>query len=173
MAQQAKNSAKKTKAKRLAKKNAKPKSLKEKRKYPSRGGFRKGSGRKSVWAGFVTEHNRQVVREMCQAGFNREDICLMFRNPETQDPISEDALLKYFRVELETAKNDVVRRIAAKLVRKADGGNLSAQIFFLKTQGRFRETMQTTTPPGEPVTTKIELDEAARAALTDAILKSV
>jgi transposase len=67
--------------------------------------------------------------------------------------ISVPTLSKYFERELLVAKQTAVDAVAQKLFQKAIKGNLGAQIFYLKTQGGWREVsrQEITGPDGVPL----------------------
>lgn len=55
--------------------------------------------------------------------------------------ISVPTLTKYYREELETAKIDKIIQVANALFNNAvENNNVTAQVFFLKTQANWRET---------------------------------
>jgi hypothetical protein len=89
--------------------------------------------------------NRFLVSELVSFGITQEKIAARLS-------ISEDTLVKYYRYELDTAKTNAVQKIATGLFAKAEGGDLAAQIFYLKTQGRWSD--------------KTVESEAAKAALS-------
>jgi len=71
--------------------------------------------------------------------------------------ISIDTLAKHYRQEIDTANAVAVRRVAGKLYAKAyEQDDLSAQIFYLKTRGRWRTA--DSEPPVQPST----LDDSAQ-----------
>lgn len=54
--------------------------------------------------------------------------------------VSEPTLRKYFGEELATGRIKTIAKVADSLVRQALAGNITAAIFFLKTQGGWKET---------------------------------
>ncbi len=78
---------------------------------------------------------------------SRAEVAALTSFGNTQEQIAEylyisvDTLLRYYRDELD---NSVVRanaKVAAKLFRKAvEGDDIKAQIFWLKTRAKWRET---------------------------------
>lgn len=81
-----------------------------------------------------TDKSRAEVAALTSFGNTQEEIAGYIG-------ISVDTLAKHYRDELD---NSVVRanaKVAAKLFRKAvDGDDIKAQIFWLKTRARWRET---------------------------------
>lgn len=54
--------------------------------------------------------------------------------------ISDETLRKYFKNELKTGKTKTIAKMADSLVRQGLAGNVTALIFYLKTQAAWRET---------------------------------
>lgn len=54
--------------------------------------------------------------------------------------ISEPTLRKYFKQELQTGRTRTITKVADSLVRQALAGNITAAIFYLKTQAGWKET---------------------------------
>lgn len=54
--------------------------------------------------------------------------------------IAEKTLRKHFRRELDSSKGATTYKVSKALVQNAVNGNVTAQIFWLKTQAGFRET---------------------------------
>jgi DNA-binding XRE family transcriptional regulator len=81
-----------------------------------------------------TDKSRAEVAALTSFGNTQEEVASYI-------DISVDTLAKYYRDELD---NSVVRanaKVAAKLFRKAvDGDDIKAQIFWLKTRAKWRET---------------------------------
>lgn len=67
--------------------------------------------------------------------------------------ISDETLRKYFGDELATGKTRTLAKVADSLVRQALAGNMTAAIFYLKTQGGWRETsaVELSAPGGGPL----------------------
>lgn len=92
----------------------------------------------------------------------------MVINPKTKKPISPVTLRKYFREELDRGLTVTKMRVGGALVRSALGvaptehhagyaGNVTAQIFYLKTQAGWKEADPAAPPPPPP-----EQDEQGR-----------
>ena len=81
----------------------------------------------------VTEENRRIVQMMTAAGVTQEGIALCIG-------CSIDTLERHFRRELDTAVDELNTKVAGSLLKSALGGNTAAQIFWLKTRARWRET---------------------------------
>jgi hypothetical protein len=80
-------------------------------------------------------------------------------NPDTKKPISPVTLRKYFRAELDRGHIQTKMRVGGALVRAALGvaptehhagyaGNVTAMIFYLKTQAGWKEGEPPPPPPG-------------------------
>jgi hypothetical protein len=91
-----------------------------------------------------TEENRNLVRVLKSVGADHDLIGM-------QLGISRSTLERYFRIELDKGKEVVKAVIGSKLVGKALSGNLTAQIFFLKTQAGWKEGMVHTNDPENPM----------------------
>ncbi len=62
--------------------------------------------------------------------------------------MSTETLTKYYREELDTAKAQANASIAGRLYNKAMDGDTTAMIFWLKTQARWRETIDISNEDG-------------------------
>ena len=62
--------------------------------------------------------------------------------------MSTETLTKYYREELDTAKAQANAMIAGRLYKKAMDGDTTAMIFWLKTQARWRETIDISNEDG-------------------------
>lgn len=62
--------------------------------------------------------------------------------------MSTETLTKYYREELDTAKAQANASIAGRLYKKAMDGDTTAMIFWLKTQARWRETIDISNEDG-------------------------
>lgn len=62
--------------------------------------------------------------------------------------MSTETLTKYYRDELDTAKAQANASIAGRLYKKAMDGDTTAMIFWLKTQARWRETIDLSNEDG-------------------------
>ena len=89
--------------------------------------------------GFVPEDkHRELVRNMAGYGFPQDDIRLMVRNKK-DEPISRSTLKKHFEHELRVGKVTANYQVAGFLFKAAKEGNISAIIFWLKTQAKWKE----------------------------------
>ena len=79
-----------------------------------------------------TPEHRYSVELMAGIGITQADIALALE-------ISRPTLHKHFRRELDTGKTKMVTKVAGTLVNEALNGNITAMIFYLKTQGRWSE----------------------------------
>jgi hypothetical protein len=71
----------------------------------------------------------------------------------TQLGISTDTLQRHFRRELDMGKAEAVSTIGAGLLKKAMDGNLTAMIFYLRTQGKWNTRVEHTGVDGGPIRT--------------------
>ena len=62
--------------------------------------------------------------------------------------MSHETMSKYYREELDTAKAQANAQIAGRLFKKAMDGDTTAMIFWLKTQARWRETIDISNDDG-------------------------
>lgn len=62
--------------------------------------------------------------------------------------MSTETLTKYYREELDTAKAQANASIAGRLYKKAMDGDTTAMIFWLKTQAKWRETIDISNEDG-------------------------
>ena len=81
----------------------------------------------------ATDAMRKKVRFLSARGVRQEDIAAIIgcRDPKT--------LRKHFRDELDGGMAEANAEIAGYLFDNAKGGNVAAQIFWLKTRGHWRE----------------------------------
>lgn len=82
-----------------------------------------------------TEAQRYTVEIMSSIGIPHAQIS------EALD-IDAKTLRKHFRSELDVGKTKVLTKVAESLVRQALSGNMTAAIFYLKTQGGWKEQAQ-------------------------------
>jgi len=100
-----------------------------------------------------TPTNETIARisGMAAVGVHQEDMCAFLG-------ISEKTLRKHYGASMSLVKGIKIQEAASLLYKIAMEGNLSALIFWLKTQGRFRENeKQEITLPVEQIT-KIEVE---------------
>jgi len=86
----------------------------------------------------VEDKHREIVRNMAGFGFIEDDIRLMIQNKDGS-PISKPTLRKYFASELRIGHVSATYQVAGFLFKSAKEGNVAAQIFWMKTRGRWRE----------------------------------
>lgn len=82
-----------------------------------------------------TDDQRHTVECMASAGIPQDDIARVIG-------IAKATLQEHFRDELDNGKARTITKVADSLVRQALAGNIAAAIFYLKTQGRWREAPQ-------------------------------
>lgn len=83
----------------------------------------------------VTDETRDRVRMLKCCGVTNAMVASVLG-------ISEDTLERYYRDELAHGLADATSRIAGTLYQKALSGDTTAMIFWLKTRGGWRETVQ-------------------------------
>ena len=95
----------------------------------------------------VEDKQREIVRNMAGFGFIEDDICLMIQNKDGS-PISKPTLRKYFANELRVGHVSATYQVAGFLFKSAKEGNVAAQIFWMKTRGRWSEGGDAAGPDG-------------------------
>lgn len=80
-----------------------------------------------------SKEQRTTVELMASIGVPQEAIAAAIG-------IAEKTLREHFRAELDTGKVKTITRVADSLVRQALAGNVTAMIFYLKTQAGWKET---------------------------------
>lgn len=68
--------------------------------------------------------------------------------------ISESTLLRHYRSEIDEAMATAVAAVGSKLFRSAMSGHFGAQVFFLKTRGKWSQRIELTGEDGGPVETR-------------------
>ena len=85
-----------------------------------------------------------MVRNMALVGVQRDIIAKCVINPETERPITQKALTKHFKTELELgadqANSDVVAALFRTATGRPSGAQVAAAIFWAKTRLGWRET---------------------------------
>ena len=119
-----------------------------------------------------TDEHRQLVEGMVGLGLKRVDVASLMG-------ISPTTLREHFRAELRNGDAKAIYNVATGLYKNATtptkrypGGDVAAQIFFLKVRAGWRETTrhEMTGPDGEPIAhaydvkdlQKLPLDELVR-----------
>jgi DNA-binding XRE family transcriptional regulator len=82
-----------------------------------------------------TEQNIKTVRAMVAYGITHNEIAAVLG-------IDKKTLYKYYREEIDKSKPLAVAKIAEKLYAEALAGNMTAMIFYLKTQAGWRERQE-------------------------------
>jgi hypothetical protein len=93
----------------------------------------------------ATDEQRQNVRLYAKV-MSHEMIAASF-----EPPISIDTLKRHFRKELDDGKREAVAAVGGKLLAKAMGGNMTAMIFYLRTQGKWNTRVELSGPDGGPI----------------------
>lgn len=83
----------------------------------------------------ATDEEREQVTRMAIAGITHEQMALCIRNG-----IDADTLKKHFKEELATSKTKAIANLAGNLYQRAMEGGTAESIFYLKTQGGWKET---------------------------------
>lgn len=92
-----------------------------------------------------TAEQRQNVRLYAKV-MSHEMIAASF-----EPPISIDTLKRHFRRELDEGKREAVAAVGGKLLARAMAGNMTAMIFYLRTQGKWNTRIEHTGPDGGPI----------------------
>ena len=82
-----------------------------------------------------TDDERKMVEQMTAVGIPQESQCLVIR-----DGIDDKTLRKHFRRELDTAKTKANAKVGGMLFNKIMNGDMTAAIFWAKTQMNWKET---------------------------------
>jgi hypothetical protein len=133
--------------------------------------------RKGVPNFAATPQDRELVKMCAAVGVSHEQMALMIERPDPEGllhPISVDTLTRHFASELASGKSRIVVTIAGRLVRTALGSNekaqvadeLRAQMFFLKTQAGWRETVGIDLPSDDD-----DRDDTALAAAVAGLIE--
>lgn len=85
-----------------------------------------------------TDAQREQVEILSACGVPQSTMCQIIVGKN--DPIDEKTLRKHFKVELESGAALANAKVAQSLFKKATGGNVTAQIFWLKTRAGWKET---------------------------------
>tara|TARA_R100000329_G_scaffold135589_2_gene115988 strand:- start:1271 stop:1618 length:348 start_codon:yes stop_codon:yes gene_type:complete len=81
----------------------------------------------------TSEQTKELVKKLAGLGSTAEDIALKLK-------INRDTLRKYYEHELSLGRIDANTFIAGTLYEQAKAGNLTAQMFWLKTRAGWKET---------------------------------
>lgn len=93
-----------------------------------------------------TDFERAAVARWTKAGMTADKIA-------TQLGISRATVDRHFKKELAKARFEVEAAIGASLIAKALKGNLTAQIFYLRTQAKWNVRVEHTGADGGPIKT--------------------
>jgi hypothetical protein len=85
-----------------------------------------------------TDAQRENVKILSACGVPQSTMCQIIVGKN--DPIDEKTLRKHFKVELESGAALANAKVAQSLFKKATGGNVTAQLFWLKTRAGWKET---------------------------------
>jgi len=78
------------------------------------------------------EKDRQLVLELARDGVNQKDIAFIIGT-------TDKTLRKYYGDDMRRVRIDCVRKAGKTLYEQGLGGNMAALIFYLKSQGGWRE----------------------------------
>jgi hypothetical protein len=87
-----------------------------------------------------TDEQRRQVEAMVGFGIPEDQLCLLIINPQTNKPIDEKTLRRHFRDEIDRGQVKANAAVAQSLYRAATSGNVTAQIFWMKTRVGWKET---------------------------------
>jgi hypothetical protein len=87
-----------------------------------------------------TDEQHRQVEAMVGYGIPEGQICRLITNPQTKRPIDEKTLRRHFRSEIDTGQVKANAAVAQSLFKMATGGNVTAAIFWMKTQMGWKET---------------------------------
>jgi len=105
-----------------------------------------------------TADQRKSVQAMTGFGIKQEDICTVIG-------ICLHTLHKYYREEIDTGVTKANAMVAEGLFKQSMAGNVSAQIFWLKTRARWKEPPQEHTgEDGGPIGFAVEYVKAKKNA---------
>lgn len=111
-----------------------------------------------------TADQRKIVTLACGVGMTQDQIRKLVINESSGEPISPTTLRDHFREELDSGQAKVMAQVAGNLVgiatSKTHKGAVTAAIFYLKTQAKWRE-------PEPFASEQRRLEAAATAALGD------
>jgi len=102
-----------------------------------------------------TDEQRKLVEQLAAFGIPQEKMVQMVLG-KTNKPIDLKTLRKHFSLELETGELKANTKVAQCLYKQATDGNVTAQIFWLKTRARWKEqqSVELTGKDGGPVQTE-------------------
>lgn len=103
------------------------------------GGKRVGAGRSTFKP---TDEQRELVEQLAAFGVRFEEMPVLVKD-ENGKSISLPTLTKYFSQELKQGKLKANVKVAQTLFKRAMSGENSCIIFWLKTQGGWKEAPQT------------------------------
>ena len=107
-----------------------------------------------------TEQQRHLVHMMTVNGVKQDDQAKALR-------IGKNTLTRHFREELDLGKITTTANVAGALYRNAMDGNVSAQIFWMKSQGGWREAdrLEITGAEGKDLLTDTEKEQRLASIL--------
>lgn len=116
----------------------------------------------------ITADQRVLIAELAGYGLTWDQISSVLK-------LNKRTLQRHCQDDYDNGKNVAIGFAAGQLFKKIKEGNLSATIFFLKTQAQWKETNKTelTGENGDAIKTEgaVELSEIQLEAITTALLK--
>lgn len=113
-----------------------------------------------------TDAQRKKVYKYASVGVPQEFIARLIINPETKSGIGLATLNKYFRDELDLASTKATADVGGALYKNAISGNVTAQIFWMKTRAGWKETdkLEVSGTDGAPlVSSTVSVEEYLKA----------
>lgn len=100
-----------------------------------------------------TAKTRETVKECLIAGFTHEETAAHLG-------ITHETLNKHYAEEVATARKKTIKEIAGILVREAKKGNMTAVIFYLKTQGMWKEKQEIEAKIDGPIPVQVIIEKS-------------
>ena len=92
-----------------------------------------------------SDRDRKTVEAMTAYGIPQDSVAKVIG-------IDKKTLIKYYREELDTAKAKAIASVAEMLYNQCKQGNVTAMIFYLKTQAKWSERIEYATDGDVPIT---------------------
>jgi hypothetical protein len=118
---------------------------------------------------------RRAVWRMAAFGTGQHTISAIVGAMAQRGPLDVDTLRKHFRHELDMGMQEAIFLVASALYTSAVNGNVTAQIFFLKTRAGWRETgrLEVTGREGQPLPAQQSAVEASNQKILEAAFRKV
>lgn len=107
-----------------------------------------------------TAETRKMVESLTAYGIKQDEIAAILE-------IDRNTLMSHYRLEIDTGTPKANSQVAQRLYKKALDGDTSSMIFWLKTRGRWSETVrqEISGPDGGPVEHEHSIAESDRDIL--------